>query len=126
MLELALFQWEKSRQPIVNRVPSAKALINPTVQPAGPPPTFTEVTPSSLQPQVPSSSPVVERQVREPSSSTQGTYSSRPPTSCPPTTSQDPLSLAYTFAQVNDPEVRVMFQVIQKFITISKQNKPRV
>ncbi|GFY77854.1 RNA-directed DNA polymerase from mobile element jockey [Trichonephila inaurata madagascariensis] len=54
---------------------AAKALVNPTIQPAGPPPILTEVTSSSLRPQAPASSPAIEHQVQEPSSSTQGTSS---------------------------------------------------
>ncbi|GFV86227.1 hypothetical protein TNCV_672241 [Trichonephila clavipes] len=50
--------------------------------------------------------------------------SSLPKDSGAPATPQDPPTLMDTISQINDPEVQEMIDV-QKFVQISKQNKPR-
>ncbi|GFY39593.1 hypothetical protein TNIN_375351 [Trichonephila inaurata madagascariensis] len=117
--------WEERARKKREMLEAAKAKNNPADQPSELPTTQAEETSSSLQSQAPSSSNKARPQARIPSSSTQGTSSSRPPPTRPSASHQNPPSITDTFSQVNDPEVCEMIGVIQQFITISKSGKPR-
>ncbi|GFU59152.1 hypothetical protein TNCV_4746751 [Trichonephila clavipes] len=97
---------------------AAKVEKNPPNQPKRPPPAHTEETSSSLQLKDQPSPQNASLQTREPSSSLPKDPNAQ-------ATPQDPSTLMNTISQINDPEVQEMIDVVQKFVQISKQNKPR-
>ncbi|GFU30106.1 nucleic-acid-binding protein from transposon X-element [Trichonephila clavipes] len=118
--------WQERARKKKEMLEAAKAKSNPEAQPGVSTLTQTQPTTSSQQPQVPSSSPENNQQAQMPSSSPGNSSKSRAipakPYNDPEGTSP---SFIDTFAQINDPEVKEMVEVIHKFIAISKSDKPR-
>ncbi|GFY16023.1 nucleic-acid-binding protein from transposon X-element [Trichonephila clavipes] len=118
--------WQERARKKKEMLEAAKAKSNPEAQPVVFTPTQTKPTTSSQQPQVPSSSSESNQQAQMPSSSPGNSSKSRAipakPYNDPEGTSP---SFIETFAQINDPEVKEMVEVIHKFIAISKSDKPR-
>ncbi|GFW73549.1 hypothetical protein TNCV_4327061 [Trichonephila clavipes] len=117
--------WEERARKKKEMMDAAKSINSPPDQPKRPPSAHIEEMSSSFQPKDQSSSQKASPQTREPSSSTQGMSSSLPNASSTPATPQVSPTLMDTSSHVNDPEVQEMIDVVQKFVQISKQNKPR-